>query len=49
MSYNQNILPMWRENIPHYRHTANVSRGGLGGYRDLSNGNMSVWSPKELH
>lgn len=29
--------------------TANLTRGGIGGYGDLSNGNMPVWSPKELH
>lgn len=37
---------MWRENILHYKYTANIIRGGIGGYRDLSNGNVPVWSPK---
>lgn len=46
MSYNQNILPMWRKYIPHCKHTVNVTRGGMG---DLSSGNTPVWSPKELH
>lgn len=46
MSYNHHIFPMWRENILNYKHTANVTRGGIGGYRDLSNGNVPVWSPK---